>query len=208
MSKKYYDQVSVGKRTSQRAYFVQNHDKNRMFVELLESFEGKKILLFLKSKRSADMLVEYLENSDIAALCTHGNHRTSQIEDAAAAFNAQRDGIFITTDKTFLKLTLEDVDVVVSYDLPLEAGDYFKRLILVDERGESIAFVDPEDESTLARIEHMMKHEMQEEKVKGFEHTKQEQVPVKDKTKKPRHKKVEQRAKRKAEIKSKWVPSK
>jgi len=206
--KKYYDQVSVGNRTSQRAYFVQNHDKNRMFEELLKTLKEKKVLLFLKSKRRADELVEYLASKEITILCAHGNHRASQIEERAAAFNTQMRGVLITTDKIFEKLTLEGIEVVVSYDLPLEALDYFKRLILVDEVGEGIAFVDPEDEATLARIEHMMKCEMQEEELEGFEHTKQELPPVKDKTKKPRHKKVEQRAKRKAEIKSKWVPTK
>jgi len=206
--KKYYDQVSVGNRTKQRAYFVQNHDKNRMFEELLKTLKEKKILLFVKSKRRADELVEYLASKDVTVLCAHGNHRASQIDERAAAFNTQKSGVFITTDKIFEKLTFDGIEVVMSYDLPLEAGDYFKRLILVDEKGEGIAFVDPEDEATLARIEHMMKCEMQEEELEGFLHTKLEQVPVKDKTKKPRHKKVQQRAKRKAEIKSKWVPAK
>jgi superfamily II DNA/RNA helicase len=205
--KKYYDQVSVGNRTKQRVFFVQNHDKNRMFEELLKTFGEKKILLFVKSKRSADELREYLANKDITALCAHGNHRASQIQERASAFNSQKSGIFITTDKIFEKLTFEGIEVVISYDLPLEAADYFKRLILVDEIGEGITFVDPDDEATLARVEHMMKCEMQEEEFKDFEHTKLERSVPKDKTKKPRHKKVEQRAKRKAEIKSKWVPS-
>ena len=207
MSKKYYDHVSVAKRTSQRAFFVQNHDKNRMFAELLASLEGKKVLLFLNSKRKGDELAEYLSSKEMVVFCAHGNHRASQIEEAAAAFNAAASGVFITTDKTFLKLTLVGVSVIVNYDLPLEAADYFKRLLVVDEVGESITFVDPEDEATLARIEQMMKCEMQEEELEGFVHTKLEQTPSKDKSKKPRHKKVEQRAKRKAEIKSKWVPS-
>ena len=205
MGKKYYDQVSVGSRTKQRAFFVQNHDKNRMFEELLGSLSEKKILLFLKSKRKADELVEYLASKDIAALSAHGNHRASQIEEAATAFNAQKSGVFITTDKIFEKLTLEGVEVVVSYDLPLEATDYFKRLILVDEKGEGITLVDPQDETALASVEHMMKCEMQEEELEGFVHTKLEQTQPKDKVKKPRHKKVQQRAKRKADIKSKWL---
>lgn len=49
---------------------------------------------------------------------------------------------------------------------------------------------------------------MTEAEMEGFEHTNSTSTTSKDKTKKPRHKKVLQRAKRKAEIKSKWVPSK
>lgn len=206
--KKYYDYASVGNRTEQRAYFVQNHDKNRMFIELLKDFSEKRILLIAKSKRAADGLMEYLSAKNISALCIHGNHRVSQIEEAASAFNAKKANILITTDRILEKLTLSDIEVLVNYDLPLEGPDYFARLLLVDEIGESISFVDPEDESMLALIEHMMKCEMDELEIEDFVHSKCEEKQVKDKTKKPRHKKVEQRAKRKAEIKSKWVPSK
>ena len=207
-SKKYFDNVSVGNRTKQSAYFVQNHDKKRLFVALLDGFKEQRVLVLLKSKRRADELSEYLKEKELNALCVHGNHRASQIEEAAVAFNANASKIFITTDKILQKLTLESIDVVLNYDLPVEAADYFKGLILVDERGEGISFVDPDDEIILAKIEHMMKTEMQEVECEDFQHTKVETSQQKDKTKKPRHKKVEQRAKRKAEIKSKWVPSK
>ena len=207
-SKKYFDNVSVGNRTQQSAYFVQNHDKKRLFFELFGGLKEKRVLVLLKSKRRGDELAEYLKEKEVSALCVHGNHRASQIEEAAAAFNANASKIFITTDKILQKLTLESIDVVLNYDLPVEAADYFKGLILVDERGEGISFVDPDDELILAKIEHMMKTEMQEVEREDFQHTKVETSQPKDKTKKPRHKKVEQRAKRKAEIKSKWVPSK
>jgi len=206
--KKYYDYVSVGNRTSQKASFVQNHDKNRMFEELLKTFENKRVLVLVKSKRTADELLKYLSEKEIVALCAHGNHRASTIEEVASAFNDKEATIFITTDRILEKLSLTDIEVLVNYDLPLQGPDYFMRLRLVDEIGESISFVDPEDESMLALIEHMMKCEMDELTLENFEHSKGVAVQTKDKRKKPRHKKVEQRAKRKAEIKSKWVPSK
>jgi ATP-dependent RNA helicase RhlE len=207
-AKKYFDNVSIGGRTKQSAYFVQNHDKKRLFVEMLDGLKEKRILVLLKSKRRADELMEYLKEKEIRALCAHGNHRASEIEATAAAFNLQESKIFITTDKILEKLSLHDIDIVLNYDLPMEVAEYFKGLVLVDERGEGISFVDPDDEAMLAAIEQKMKHVMDEVEQEGFLHTKAEQKEIKDKTKKPRHKKVEQRAKRKAEIKSKWVPSK
>jgi len=206
--KKYYDYISVGNRTKQIGYFVQQHDKNRMFAELLQNLTEKQILVFVKSKKSADSLKKYLFEKDIDSLAVHGNHRASQIEDGQKSFNSKESKILITTDRIFEGMTLSDVDVVINFDLPLEAPDYFKRLRLVDEIGLSISFIDPEDERMLATIELMMKCEMVEEEIKGFAHTNGEQTQVKDKIKKPRHKKVQQRAKRKAEIKSQWVPSK
>ncbi len=208
ITKKYYDYISVGNRTKQVAYFVQQHDKNGMFVELLKTLNNKQILVLVKSKRSADGLMEYLKEKEIESLAVHGNHRASQAEDAETAFNAKEITILITTNRILETLTLSDVQVLVNYDLPFEAPDYFKGLRLVDEIGESISLIDPEDERMLATIELMMKAEMVEVEIENFEHTNRSFTTVKDKTKKPRHKKVQQRAKRKAEIKSKWVPSK
>ena len=207
-TKKYYDYISVGNRTKQTAYFVQQHDKNRMFEELLKTLTQKQILVLSKSKKSADKLMEYLKEKGIVSLAIHGNHRASQIEDAQAAFNNKTTNILITTDRILDLLTLTDVQTVINYDLPFDASDYFKRLRLVDEIGESISFIDPEDENILATIELMMKCEMVEVEIQNFEHTNRPLQAIKDKTKKPRHKKVQLQAKRKAEIKSKWVPSK
>ena len=207
VTKKYYDNVSVGNRTRQTAYFVQQHDKNKMFLELLKTLTGKQILMLVKSKRTADNLMEFLKEKEIQSCSVHGNHRASQIEEATLAFNSKKIAILITTDRILETLSLSDIQTVINYDLPLDASDYFKRLILVDEIGESISLVDPEDEKVLAVIEHMMKCEIAEVEIENFEHTPHIPVPKQDKTKKPRHKKVQRQAKRKAEIKSKWIPT-
>lgn len=206
-TKKYYDYISVGNRTKQVAYFVKQHDKNRMFVELLKTLNSKQILVIVKSKSSADKLMQYLKENKTESLAIHGNHRDSQIESAQSAFNSKEITILITTNRILDILTLSDVEVLVNYDLPLEAPDYFKGLRFVDEVGESISLVDSDDEKILSTIELMMKCEMAEVEVKNFEHTKSSLITPQNKTKKPRHKKVQQRAKRKAEIKSKWIPS-
>ena len=200
ITKKYYDYVSVGNRTKQVTYFVQQHDKNRIFLELLKTLSNKQILVLVNSKRSADRLEEELASKDIKSIAIHGNHRASQLQMAESSFISKETQILITTDRILDKLSLTDVHVVVSYDLPLEVSDYFKRLNLVDEIGESISLINTEDEKRLATIELMMKCEMVEEKIDNFEHTTILSTIKKDKTKKPRHKKVQQRAKRKAEI--------
>lgn len=158
-TKKYYDHVSVSNRTKQLTYFVQQHDKNRMFEALLKTLQEKKILVLVKSKRNADALMEYLKAKDIQSLSVHGNHRATQIEDAQRAFNAKEITILITTNKILEILKPTDVQVLVNYDLPLEASDYFKALTLVDEIGESISLIDPEDEGMLATLELALKCE-------------------------------------------------
>ena len=199
VTKKYYDYISVGNRTKQVAYFVQQHDKNRMFAELLQPLGNKQVLVLSKSKRSADGLMQFLKEKEIESLAIHGNHRASQIEDAQTAFNAKEITILITTNRILETLTLEGVEVLINYDLPFEAPDYFKGLRQVDEIGESISLIDPEDEGMLATVELMMKCEMLEVEIENFEHTNRPSATTKDKRKKPRHKKGQQRGKKRDE---------
>jgi len=202
-TKKYSDNASVASRTKQVAYFVQQHDKYEMFMEILKNLNNKQLLVLVKSKKTADMLMDFLNKKELKSLAIHGNHRASQIEEAQNTFNSKKLTILITTDRILEKLKLENVQVVVSFDLPLEASDYFNRLVLVDEIGESISLVSTEDKVVLETIEFMMKSKMKEEKIENFQHTKSPPKIKKDKTKKPSHKKATKRAKKKTELESK-----
>jgi len=192
-TKKYYDYISVGKRTKQESYFVQQHDKNRMLLELHKEHSNKQTLIVVKNKRSADTLVTFLKENGIESLAIHGNHRLAQQEAAELAFNAKEITTLITTDKILETFTLENVSLLFNYDLPFDQADYFKRLRLVDEIGESISLIDPEDENMLETIELMMKCEMTEKEIKNFEHTPRNNFTKKNRAKKPRHKKSQKK---------------
>ena len=187
-TKKYYDHISVAARTTQLAHFVLPHDKPAMLEQIIKNSPEKKIIIITKSKRSADELSSYLKSKNITALSIHGNHRAEQQVDAAKAFNEGGINILITTDMILKVLELNTIDKIISYDLPVEPNDYYARVLYVDERGESISLVSPEDEKLLVSIEFLMKVEMIEEEVKDFVPS-TEDVPklVKDKKKKPRH---------------------
>jgi len=206
-TKKHYDDFNVASRTKQVSYLVQQHDKNEMFLEVLKNLSDKQLLVLVKSKKNADILMDFLNKKEFNSLAIHGNHRADNIEKAQTAFNSKKITILITTDRILEKLSLENINAIVNYDLPLEASDYFKRLILVDEVGESISFIDQEDEAILEIIESMMKSKMKEEKIENFQHTNSPPKTKKDKTKKPPHNKVKLRAKKKAELKSQWPTS-
>lgn len=187
-TKKYYDHISVASRTKQLVHYVLPHDKPSMLEQILKNISGKNIVIITKSKRSADELNSYLKSKEIAALAIHGNHRQEQQVEAAKAYNAGEIKILITTDMILKALELNTIEKIISYDLPVEPNDYYARLLYVDEKGESICMVSPEDEKLLLTIEFLMKAETQEEDVKGFvPSTEDVPKPVKEKKKKPRH---------------------
>ena len=183
--KKYFDFISVAKRTAQDVYFVAQHDKKGMFELLLKNSDKKQTVVLTRSKKNADELADYLKSKEIKAVAVHGNHRVEQINDARLSFNVGETTILITTDMILKSMELTGIERIISYDLPLVPQEYFARLILVDEVGESISFVSPDEEGTLETIEFLMKCEMKEQELEEFSPT---PAPRKEKKKKkPRH---------------------
>ena len=188
----YYDQRSVALRTTQSIYFVKEHDKASMLGLLLNDYKKIQVVIVVKSKKKADALSEFLISKEFNALSVHGNHRQAQQKEAATEFNLGALNIIITTDMIFKTLELENIKLVLSYDLPEITQDYYNRLAFMKELGESIALVSPEDEPLLSKIEFNMKKEIEEKVLEGFMET---ATPThtsktkKDRTKKPRHRK-------------------
>lgn len=190
--KKYFDNVSIGKRTKQVVHFADQHDKAAMFEQLIKNTPNKQTVVITKSKRNADALHSYLKAQSINALAVHGNHRAQQLEEASKSFNASQLNIIITTDMILKSLELKNIQLIVSYDLPIEYEEYFVRLAYVDEVGESILLVNSDEESTLQIIEIKMKMEILQVELEGFVATELDLKKThikKDKKKKPRHRK-------------------
>ena len=185
--KKYYDDVNVGKRTKQAVYFCEQEDKASMFELYIERNEKKQTVVLVKSKRRADELSSYLNSKDIKVTAIHGNHRKEQVDKVAQEFNSRELNILITTDKILQALELKNIETIINYDLPSEHKDYFDRLLLVDEVGESISFVSSEEEGYLAVIEMRLKAEIEQVELEGFEATQNTAHKTKEKKKKPRH---------------------
>ena len=186
--KKYYDHISVGNRTKQVVYFVEQHDKPVHCELFLNENPSLKTVVICKNKKSADLLGSYLKDKTIPNIVVHGNHRASQIEDAANLFNKDETTLLITTSKIYENLELHGLQRVINYELPFEAGSYFQTLRDVDEVGESILFVSSDEEDMLETLEHMMKHAIPQSEIESFTHTPLAKTD-KTKKKKPRHKK-------------------
>ena len=188
----YHDQRSVALRTTQSICFVKEHDKTSMLALLLNDYKKMQVVIVVKSKKKADSLSAFLTSKEFNATAVHGNHRQTQQQEAATKFNDGTLNVIITTDMILKTLALENIKLVVSYDLPDVPQDYYNRLAFMKELGVAIALVSPEDEPLLSDIEYNMKKEIKEKVLEGFvatitpTHTNKIK---KDRSKKPRHRK-------------------
>ena len=191
----YYDQRSVALRTKQVVYFVQEHDKIAMLDLFLSSADIQQSVIVVNSKKKADELSRFLLSKEIKAVAVHGNHRVEQQKESANDFNSAKVNIIITTDKILETLDLQDIKLVINYNLPLIPQEYYNRLSYMKELGGSVAFVSPEDDKALSAIEANMKAEIEDIELEGFVSTPlpKTSYSLKDKRKKPRHRKVKEK---------------
>jgi len=107
--------------------FLQVHQMDKVKVAAAISRGATKALLFVRTKRGADRLVEQLQREGVRAAAIHGDLRQSSREKALEDFTAGRLHVLVATDVAARGLDIEDVDVVVHYDPPEDHKSYLHR---------------------------------------------------------------------------------
>ncbi|HUY63068.1 MAG TPA: DEAD/DEAH box helicase [Acidimicrobiales bacterium] len=107
--------------------FLQVHQMDKVKVAAAICRGASKALLFVRTKRGADRLVEQLGKEHIRAAAIHGDLRQSSREKALEDFTSGRLHILVATDVAARGLDIDDVDVVVHYDPPEDHKAYLHR---------------------------------------------------------------------------------
>ena len=190
--KLYYDSLSVARRTSQKIYPVNEHDKNALILHMITEHKLTCTIIITKTKRQADDLCKYLQNSKLQALSIHSNKGSDEITKAVESFNNNETAVLIITDMSFQAQNFPVINHMISYNIPNEPSYYYERLAALEEKGEAINIVSEEEQHLMDAIQWAMKVEILEVEPEGFIPTTAPEITEqvkKDKSKKPRHKK-------------------
>ena len=191
--KLYYDPLSVSRRTLQKNIFVEEHDKARLLSHLIKEHAYTNTIVIVKTKKSADSVKISLEAEGIKVLALHANKNKQERDEAVKSFNDNSCDVLITTDMMLQSYEFPSVKQMISYNLPLEVQHYYARLACMNEKGEGLALVSEEEEHIMEMLEWAMKIEIPQIEVDGFTPSDKPEViqaKIKDRSKKPRHKKT------------------
>jgi superfamily II DNA/RNA helicase len=108
-------------------HFLQVHQMDRVKVAaaICKSFD--KTIIFCRTKRGADRLVEQLQKEGVEAAAIHGDLRQSQREKALADFQAEKLPVLVATDVAARGLHIDGVDCVMHFDPPEDQKAYLHR---------------------------------------------------------------------------------
>jgi ATP-dependent RNA helicase RhlE len=139
---------------------VTTDTKVETLVEHLHESEGL-TLVFVRTKRGADKLVQKLGRHNVAAVAMHGDMSQKSRERALARFESGKVTTLVATDVAARGLDLDDITHVINFDPPAEAKDYVHRTGRTGRAGrdgKAITLVLPEQQAETSHVARRLGH--------------------------------------------------
>jgi ATP-dependent RNA helicase RhlE len=137
--------------------------KVERLVEELEAERGL-ALVFVRTKRGADRLVQKLARHDVGAIALHGDMAQSARDRALERFRSGKVKTLVATDVAARGLDLTDITHVINFDPPEDDKGYVHRVGRTGRAGRSgngITFVLPEQQADVSRVATRLGHREQ-----------------------------------------------
>jgi superfamily II DNA/RNA helicase len=139
---------------------VTQDSKVEMLVEHIRSTDGL-TLVFVRTKRGADKLVQKLGRQNVRAVAMHGDMSQNAREHALSQFESGKVSTLVATDVAARGLDLDDITHVINFDPPGEDKDYVHRTGRTGRAGRSgkaITFVLPEQQAETSHVARRLGH--------------------------------------------------
>ena len=134
---------------TQEFYRCEENEKNELLTKCFDNrFENA--IVFCNTKVACEDVADYLEsNFDCEVLVLHSDYDQLYRDETIVLFANKSYPILITTDLAARGLDIDDVQLVVNYDLPFKSEIYTHRIgrtARAGNKGYSISFIDNLDD--------------------------------------------------------------
>ncbi len=120
---------STSENITQKVEYVDDHDKLSLLFDIINAeASGGLMLVFVETKRMADMLCDRLCAARFPATSIHGDRTQREREAALMAFKSGRAPILVATAVAARGLDIPNVMHVILYDLPSDISEYTHRI--------------------------------------------------------------------------------
>jgi len=135
----------------------QKEKYDQLKIELLERTGS--IVLFVKTKRSADKIALQLRKDKLNAEAIHGDLRQIKREKVLMKFRKNQFQILVATDVAARGLDIPLIEHVINYDIPQNPEDYIHRIgrtARAGAKGTALTFITPTDKKNWILIEKLI----------------------------------------------------
>jgi ATP-dependent RNA helicase RhlE len=143
----------------QQAFIVYDTQKIPLVKFLLSQKEYKSVLIFCSSKQSVKELTRQLLRNKLQVDEIHSDLEQDKREDVLMKFKSRRLPILIATDILSRGIDIDNIELVINYDVPHDGEDYVHRIgrtARAEADGTAYTLVAPKEQRKLASIEKLI----------------------------------------------------
>ena len=157
---------------TQTAYKIPADAKRALLAHIVRERNLWQVLCFVRTKHGASRLARQLEKDGLATSAIHGDKTQLARMEALEAFKDGKLQVLVATDVAARGLDIDDLPLVVNYELPHVPEDYIHRIGRTGRAGatgEAMSFVAPEEDKYLVEIEKLLKKKVPIVTAEGFD---------------------------------------
>lgn len=147
-------------RVTQFYYELKNNIKGEVLSRVLDIYNPRLTVVFCNTKKMVDELTGELQGRGYFADGLHGDLKQVQRDIVMNKFRKGTIDVLVATDVAARGIDVDDVDLVVNYDMPQDNEYYVHRIgrtARAGREGTAISFVSGRDHGTLREIERYTK---------------------------------------------------
>lgn len=147
----------------QGAFVVYDAQKIPLVKYVLQQKEFGSVLIFCSSKLNVKQLTEELRRAKFSVDQIQSDLEQDKREQVLLDFKSKRLKILVATDILSRGIDIEDIDLVINYDVPHDGEDYVHRIgrtARAATKGTAYTFVSVKEQVKFQRIEKLLGHEV------------------------------------------------
>jgi len=145
----------------QEGFVVYEQQKIPLIKYVLQQKEFGSILIFCSRKQNVKQLCSELKRARFSAEEIHSDLEQDKREQVLIDFKNKKLKILVATDILSRGIDIEDIDLVVNYDVPNDGEDYIHRIgrtARAATEGTAYTFISEKEQGKMARIEKILGH--------------------------------------------------
>jgi superfamily II DNA/RNA helicase len=147
----------------QKVFFVYETQKIQLIRLLLQENNYTNVLIFCSSKISVKQLTRELQRVKINADEIHSDLEQDKREEVLSMFRSGRLGVLVATDILSRGIDIDNIDLVINFDVPHDGEDYVHRIgrtARAKADGTAYTLISPKEQSKFNAIERLIGNEV------------------------------------------------
>lgn len=148
----------------QSAYICYEPQKLRILEHMFKQKEPKRVIIFAGSKLKVKDIAITLKRKGYNCEAMHSDLEQSQRDEVMYKFKSQKVDILIATDIVSRGIDIDDIQLVVNYDVPHDAEDYVHRIgrtARAGSEGSAVTLVSEKDQHAFKSIEKFLEKDIE-----------------------------------------------